>query len=136
MSVVFTTVDPVEGVEICVDGAPSRSAVAASIVIFSANFGLVDAFSPSSVEFETLGRSMCLVVVPVFSTLVVAVVEVGSLGSSTLANATVAFSFFSELLDALSPSSVEFEPCGECSPAAVPVLSALAVPVVEVSSLI
>ena len=136
MSVVFTTVDPVEDVEICVDGAPSRSAVAASIVIFSANFGLVDAFSPSSVESETLERLISMSVVPVFSTLVVTVVDVGSLGSSAVASAAVIFSSFLELVDALLPSSVEFEPCGECSPAAVLVLSALAVPVVAASSLI
>jgi hypothetical protein len=79
MSVGFTTVDPVVDVEICVDNTPSRSAVAAAVVIFSTIFGLVDAFSPTSVEFETLGRSMCLAVVPVPSTLAVSVVAVGRL---------------------------------------------------------
>jgi len=57
-------------------------------------------------------------------------------GSSTVAIVAVVFSSFLELVDALLPSSVEFEPCGECSPAAVLVLSALAVPVVAASSLI
>jgi hypothetical protein len=79
---------------------------------------------------------MCLAVVPVFSTLAVSVVEVGSLSRSAVATGAAVFSFFLELVDALSPSSVEFEPGSECSPAAVPVFSTLAVSIVAVGSLI